>query len=103
MLNIKLFLSKLPSPNFYKLIISVFLFSIIIVSCRKDSTQLKKELTEIISRVELKNWITNYEATITNGPKAFLDNAVKTYYKGQMIVKVPLSSGCGDLYFTKSD
>ncbi len=32
-----------------------------------------------------------------------LDQAVKTYYKGQMIVKVPLSSGGGDLYFTKSD
>lgn len=38
-----------------------------------------------------------------NGPKPILDQTTKTYYKGQMILKMPLSNGGGNLYFTKTD
>ena len=38
-----------------------------------------------------------------NGPKPILEQTLKTYYKGQMILKMPLSSGGGNLYFTKTD
>jgi len=38
-----------------------------------------------------------------NGPKPIIEQTLKTYYKGQMILKMPLSSGGGHLYFTKTD
>lgn len=38
-----------------------------------------------------------------NGPKPFIEQTLKTYYKGQMILKMPLSSGGGHFYFTKTD
>ena len=38
-----------------------------------------------------------------NGTKPKLDQTTKTYYKGQMILKMPLSEGGGNLYFTKTD
>lgn len=38
-----------------------------------------------------------------NGPKPILDQTTKTYYKGQMILKMPLNSGGGNFYFTKTD
>lgn len=40
---------------------------------------------------------------IPDGPKPLIDKATKTYYKGQMIVKIPLSSGGGHFYFTKTN
>lgn len=38
-----------------------------------------------------------------NGPKPILEQTLKTYYKGQMILKMPLSSGGGHFYFTKTN
>lgn len=38
-----------------------------------------------------------------NGPKPIIEQTLKTYYKGQMILKMPLSSGGGHFYFTKTN
>lgn len=37
------------------------------------------------------------------GPKPLIEKTQKTYYKGQMILKMPLNSGGGHLYFTKTN
>lgn len=85
-----------------KLVAGIFLVLLsFIAGCKKQAQEPKIELKENISRTELINWVKVYESIIPNGPKALIEKAVKTYYKDQMIVKVPLSSGGGDLYFTK--
>lgn len=96
-------MKKSPPPQaFIRLIISS-LCILLVMGCKKQVLEIKQELPENISRQELRAWISGYESKMPNGPKALLDKAVKTYYQGQMIVKLPLSSGGGDFYFTKTD
>lgn len=71
--------------------------------CKKTADLVKKGLPENISRQELSLWISHYQKIMPNGTKPKLDQTTKTYYKGQMILKMPLSEGGGNLYFTKTD
>ena len=63
----------------------------------------KKESPENISKQELLVWINSYQKLMPNGPKPIIEQTLKIYYKGQMILKMPLSSGGGHFYFTKTD
>jgi len=84
-------------------LVFIFASSLFFIACQKKTEQLITNQTENISRKELSSWISNYFKMIPDGPKPFIDKATKTYYKGQMIVKIPLSSGGGHFYFTKTD
>ncbi|WP_026750255.1 T6SS effector amidase Tae4 family protein [Sediminibacterium sp. C3] len=77
--------------------------SFIFTGCKKTGDLIKKDLPENISKQELLLWINKYQKLMPDGPKPILEQALKTYYKGQMILKMPLSSGGGNLYFTKTD
>ncbi len=77
--------------------------SVCVIACQKKTEQPITTLNENISRKELSGWMSNYLKMIPDGPIPLLDKATKTYYKGQMIVKIPLSSGGGHFYFTKKD
>ncbi|WP_026764675.1 hypothetical protein [Sediminibacterium salmoneum] len=70
---------------------------------QKNADTTREISPENISRQELMLWINNYQKLMPNGPKPILDQTTKTYYKGQMILKMPLSNGGGNLYFTKTD
>lgn len=94
-------------PDFYfseknTLIINLFLF-ILLFGCSKTNLDIKRNSFENISKQELSSWISNYQKIMPNGTKPKLDQTTKTYYKGQMILKMPLSEGGGNLYFTKTD
>jgi hypothetical protein len=71
--------------------------------CKKTADATKEILPEDISRQELILWINNYQKLMPNGPKPILEQTLKTYYKGQMILKMPLSSGGGHFYFAKTN
>jgi hypothetical protein len=95
---------QIPPPPSYFLTLVLFLFaSLFFLGCKKTGDVIKKELPENISKQELLLWINSYQKLMPGGPKPILEQTLKTYYRGQMILKMPLSSGGGNLYFTKSD
>ena len=94
----------LNSPPSYFHTLVLFLFaSLLFTGCKKTADVVKEKLPENISKQELLLWINNYQKLMPGGPKPILEKTLKTYYKGQMILKMPLSSGGGNLYFAKTD
>lgn len=96
-------LIKFPPPSFFLTLVLFLFASLFLSGCKKTGDVIKRELPENISKQELLLWINNYQKLMPNGPKPILEQTLKTYYKGQMILKMPLSSGGGNLYFTKTD
>ncbi len=92
----------LPPPIKLALVLTIA-SSLFFFACQKKTEQPINTQIENISRKELSGWIGNYFKMIPDGPKPLIDKAAKTYYKGQMIVKIPLSSGGGHFYFTKTN
>lgn len=93
---------QLPPPT-NRLIIGTFCFLFfLLVSCKKEALEPIEELKENISKQELKDWISAFETNISNGNKVLLDKAVTTFVNKQMIVRVPLSSGGGEMIFSKN-
>lgn len=90
-------------PPLYFLNLAFLLITIIFFAGCKKNVDVKEKLPENISKQELLLWINNYQKLMPHGPKPILDQTLKTYYKGQMILKMPLSSGGGNFYFTKTD
>ena len=73
-----------------------------LAGCKKEALEPREELKENISKQELKEWISVFETNISNGHKVLLDKAVTTFINKQMIVRVPLSSGGGEMIFSKN-
>lgn len=96
-------LFKFPPPSYFLTLVLFLFASLFFLGCKKTGDVIKKELPENISKQELLLWINNYQKLMPGGPKPILEQTLKTYYRGQMILKMPLSSGGGNLYFTKSD
>ncbi len=97
-------LSKSPSTYIYSYILIVyFAFSLLFSGCKKTADLAINESPENISKQELMVWINSYEKIMQGGPKPLIEKTQKTYFKGQMILKMPLSSGGGHLYFTKTN
>jgi hypothetical protein len=95
---------KITLPHFHRLIIiSFFLSFIIFTGCRKENieTFVDKEVRNISAK-EIQDWFANYKLTIQNGPEPILAKASKTFIKKQMIVRVPLSNGGGEMFFSKN-
>ncbi|MDP3392317.1 hypothetical protein [Sediminibacterium sp.] len=96
-------LFKFLSPSYFLSLVFLLITSLFFTGCKKTVDVVKEKLPENISKQELLIWINNYQKLMPGGPKPILDQTLKTYYKGQMILKMPLSSGGGNLYFTKTD
>lgn len=94
---------QIPPPSYFLTLVLFLFASLLFSGCKKTGDVIKKELPENISKQELLLWINNYQKLMPGGPKPILEQTQKTYYRGQMILKMPLSSGGGNLYFTKTD
>lgn len=60
-------------------------------------------MKENISLNEVRDWFTKYNKQIPEGPKPDFINATKTTINGQLIVRVPLNRGEGEMFFSKDD
>lgn len=60
-------------------------------------------MKENISLNEVRDWFTKYNKQIPEGPKPDFINATKTTINGQLIVRVPLNRGEGEIFFSKDD
>lgn len=74
------------------------------ISCRKDVYESSRSiLKENISLNEVRDWFTKYNKQIPEGPEPDFINATKTTINGQLIVRVPLNRGEGEMFFSKDD
>jgi len=73
------------------------------LGCRKETVEtFEQKPVENISAKEVQDWFTIYKQTIPNAPDPVWIKATKTFYNKQMIVRVPLSSGGGEMVFSKN-
>ncbi|WP_026752757.1 hypothetical protein [Sediminibacterium sp. C3] len=89
--------------NFLFKIIAINLILFIALGCNKSINHVNQNLSENISKQELVLWINNYEKLMPDAPRPLIKETKKTYHNGKMILRMPLSSGEGYFYFTKTD
>ncbi|MCE2974115.1 MAG: hypothetical protein LW852_11755, partial [Sediminibacterium sp.] len=67
-------------------------------SCKKS---LSENIEEPISKQEIVEWFEGYRQKMPGAPEPVWSSAKKTFDKDLMVVRIPLESGGGEIFFGK--
>jgi hypothetical protein len=78
-------------------------FTLFFLGCRKETVEtIVQKQVDNISTKDVVDWFAIYKQTIPNAPDPVWAKATKTFINEQMIVRVPLNSGGGEIFFSKN-